>query len=569
LVDQKIIFPDKVLSFMKIKRDCVLSYLQEKEERSGGYTGTDLVELAEVLGVTYMAIWKRVSKWVKEDQAFTNLTYLGRYRPTITLNEFFEIEKRINFNPLEVKSHILSDLQDTREARGEKAISASTFYRQTKQTVLNEYFSGYDWFKVKNIRIPPQYSVRQARDSLSTIFSFSGLKTFGGADLSAIYERLAKAKKWFSIYGIDPISYYPRILTRRKHLRSQLSTIPTGQQEEIQKRLIFEIQDAFIVECTDLLIAELIHRKGRIQQSMNASRQKIENGLRRTVLESIRCSLKEMVLRSSQDMAEIHSLSDPKVGEETMARIELIRRHAKSYDLILQLLEKLSSGMNGCIDFHCDEGKLLFRLATGKSDWRLWGEKEKKVLFRSSDLIRAIDNGNEDVARLIAIDRVINHIRYGKITFHSSYYYQDLGAKINRVRIGRDEGFLNSDVLEQLISGTFPINIWPLYDAIAYSEGDEAVDAIATSWVDFSEVLQEVSRYVRKNTPNWFLQHNHLFRKQTDGVFYMEYGEEEFAERLYEAIGFLGRNLRFRDSEQPRVCWNGIPKSWYSGCGED
>jgi hypothetical protein len=83
LVDQKIIFPDKVLSFMKIKWDCVLSYLQEKEERSGGYTGTDLVELAEVLGVTYMAIWKRVSKWVKEDQAFANLTYLGRYRPTI------------------------------------------------------------------------------------------------------------------------------------------------------------------------------------------------------------------------------------------------------------------------------------------------------------------------------------------------------------------------------------------------------------------------------------------------------------------------------------------------------
>jgi hypothetical protein len=57
---------------------------------------------------------------------------------------------------------------------------------------------------------------------------------------------------------------------------------------------------------------------------------------------------------------------------------------------------------------------------------------------------------------------------YGKITLHSSYYYQDLGAKIKRVRIGRDEGFLNSDVLEQLISGTFPINIWPLYEAIGF-----------------------------------------------------------------------------------------------------
>jgi hypothetical protein len=52
---------------------------------------------------------------------------------------------------------------------------------------LNEFFE-YDWFKVKNIRIPPQYSVKEAIDSLSTIFSFSGLKTFGGADLSALYE---------------------------------------------------------------------------------------------------------------------------------------------------------------------------------------------------------------------------------------------------------------------------------------------------------------------------------------------------------------------------------------------
>jgi hypothetical protein len=143
---------------MKIKRDCVLSYLREKQERVGGYTGTDLVELAEVF-----------------------------------------------------------------------------------------------WFKVKNIKIPPQYSVEEARDSLSSIFTFSGLKTYGGADLPAIYERLVKAKEWFSAYGVDPISYYPHILARRKQLRSLLTSIPPSQQEEIQKRLIFEIQDAFIVECTDIL----------------------------------------------------------------------------------------------------------------------------------------------------------------------------------------------------------------------------------------------------------------------------------------------------------------------------
>lgn len=44
---------------------------------------------------------------------------------------------------------------------------------------------------------------------------------------------------------------------------------------------------------------------------------------------------------------------------------------------------------------------------------------------------------------------------------------------------------------------------------------------------------------MRESTQNWFGRHNHLFRKQTDGVFYMEYNEEEFAKRLYDAIGVL------------------------------
>ena len=177
---------------------------------------------------------------------------------------------------------------------------------------------------------------------------------------------------------------------------------------------------------------------------MNASRQKMENHLRKEALKSLKNSLKEMVLRSSLDMNAIHSLSDPTIGEETIARMELLRRHAKSYDLISRILEKLTNGMKEGIDFQYDEGRLLFQLGTGKSNWRLLGEKEKNMLVRSPDLIRAIDDGNEDVATLLAIDHLINYIRHGKITFHSSYYYQDLGARIKKVRIGQDEGFLRA-----------------------------------------------------------------------------------------------------------------------------
>ena len=180
-------------------------------------------------------------------------------------------------------------------------------------------------------------------------------------------------------------------------------------------------------------------------------------------------------------------------------------------------------------------------------------EKDRKSLVRDIDLIRAIDNENEDVARLLAIDHLINYIRHGKITFRSSYYYQDLGTRIKNVNISTGDEFLNLNVLEQLISGTFPVNIEAFYDAIAYTDEDKNEDILPMPWIDFSEVLREVSRFVRQTIPNWFDEHNRMFRRQTDGVFSIEYNEEEFAERLYNAIGFLGRNLRYRDSEQ---FWN-------------
>ncbi|CAG0967248.1 MAG: hypothetical protein OIN86_05920 [Candidatus Methanoperedens sp.] len=502
------------------------------------------------MGVSGHGLRRQLSKWIKEDKDFSNLIYLGKYRSRITHSEFLEIRKRIHSNPQEVKNHILSDLQSVHKIRGERAIPPSTFYRWVNQTLLEDPL---DWFKINKIKIPPQYSVEEARNSLSNIFTFHCLKSYGGTDLAAIYDRLEKAKECFSTYDVDPISYYPHILTRRKHLSSLLTSIPHGQQVEIQKRLIFEIQDAFIIECNDLLIAELIHRKGRIQQSMNASRQKMENHFRKESLKSIRDSLKEMVLMSSLDMEMIKNISNPFLDEETTARVELIRRYSKSYDLISQILENFIVGMKEVVDFHNDEGRLFFQLATGKSDWHLLGEKDRKSLARDIDLIGAIDNGNEEVARLLAIDHLINYIRHGKITFHSSYYYQDLGTRIKNVNISPDDEFLNSNVLEQLISGIFPVNIEAFYNSIVYTDEDKNEDVLPPSWIDFSEVLNEVSRYVRQTIPNWFDEHKCMFRRQTDGIFSIEYNEEEFAERLYNAIGFLGRNLRYRDSEQ---FWN-------------
>jgi len=70
----------------------------------------------------------------------------------------------------------------------------------------------YTWFKAKKIPFPDNYSLEKNRESLQTIFTFSDLKTYGGANIDAIYQRLIKAKEAFSIYNVEANRYYPEIL---------------------------------------------------------------------------------------------------------------------------------------------------------------------------------------------------------------------------------------------------------------------------------------------------------------------------------------------------------------------
>jgi hypothetical protein len=74
-------------------------------------------------------------------------------------------------------------------------------------------------------------------------------------------------------------------------------------------------------------------------------------------------------------------------------------------------------------------------------------------------------------------------------------------------------------------------------------------DEVPSSWTNLSDILKEVSLYVRTVNSSWFYEHQQLFKMQTDDLFSMEYSEVDFAERLYNSIGFLGRNFRYRDSD--------------------
>lgn len=546
---------------MKIDKEALISHLTVLQERHGGYTGTDVSTIAEGFGLTPRGLRKRLSHWRKHEAQFARFTYLGQHRPSITLNEFMEVGFQLAHNPSMVKKHILVKLQGSRAKLEGAPLPKTTFYRTARQTLLLQFptLPRYPWFAFQGIHLPPSYSLEEEQRSLSELFTYSDLKSFGGVDLEALYDRALLTRRWFSRYRKDPMEVYPGLLLRSHHPRRLLSSIPPHQQDHVKARLIFESQAAFVVECTDLLIDQLIHRMGRVHQSLNASRQKAENQERKRALEAVRGELAALASGAEVNGCPVgadrlHALADPTIDEVTMTRIHLLRRYAKTHHCLIELVEKAAADLVDGMRFNTKDAERYYSLATDTLPWDAWSDREKGNLVRDPLLVRAIDaHGHEDVARLIAIDRVIEYIRQGKITFRGSYRYQDLGERVRNVRQGEGDRTFTSERLEQLIEGRLVIDMLPLYEAVDFGRDDEDdEDGVPPSWTDISEVLETVSRHVRKTVPDWFRQHMDLFREQTDGMFSMEYDEGEFARRLYDAIGFLGRNFRYRDSDRFR-----------------
>jgi hypothetical protein len=441
-----------------IFREQVLRFLQKRQETEGGYTGNDLTNLAELLHVTPQGLRKRLSTWIKKDKEFSQFIYLGKEKPPITLFEFFKIERGLELNPIQVKKGLFGDIQEERLERNKEPLAKSTFYRNTNQKILSMFGSDQNnWFKVKEIRFPDNYSLEKNRESLKTTFTFSDLKIYGGADIEGIHKRLVEAKEAFSIYNVNANRYYPEILSKRKFLKKLLNSIPPNQQLEAQEKLIFQIQASYIIECNDLLIVELIHKHGRTIQSDNASRQKVENQLRQESLNAFRTEFKNLDDSAKIDAKYIKKHSNVLIEEEILARLKLLRKHTDTYRTILKILNDLTNNMTTGVKFQRNEVKTVYKLATGELTWDKLDEQGKKSITWKPDLSKAIDLKNADVVPLIAINRLIDYIRKGKITFDESYYFQDIGERLRNIQLNSINCYLTPEILDQLIACTYPI----------------------------------------------------------------------------------------------------------------
>jgi hypothetical protein len=481
-----------------IERDYVLKYLQDKQETEGGYTGNDLTAFAQQLGVTERGLRKRISNWINNYKEFKQLIYLGKEKPSITLSEFLEIEYKFSENPIQVKNGIFDEIQRKRDLLNLEPLSKSTYYRKVNQTLFSQYSyeKEYRWFESEKITIPEDYSMEKNRDYLLTLFTFSDMKTYGGADLNAICERLTKSKEWFSMYDVKADRFYSQILTRNRFLKNILTSIHPNQKVGAQIRLFFELQAAFVIECMDFFIDEIIHKQGRMRQSDNASRQKTENKFRKEALEKLRKDLKQLALSEKIEPNILIDCSNVLIDEELQMRIELLKNHSDSCQSIMKMINSLTSNITQGVKFHRNEAQTAYRLATGEITWNTLNENEKRTIAWNPDFAQAIDNSKANIVPVIAFNRFIDYIRKGKITFEESYYYQDIGQRIQNIELLDDESYLTPDILEQLSEGTFQVDTNFLRN-LSTTNIEASDEEVPSSWTNLSDILKEVSLYVR------------------------------------------------------------------------
>lgn len=250
--------------------------------------------------------------------------------------------------------------------------------------MISNASQGIRWLVIQGIEVSDAYNLVNARTTLSNIFIYTDLKTFGGIDIDNIALRLQKAQKWFqeAYPNVDPFKWFFRIRPRSKVIRNHLSRINADESLSDQSRLIFEAQVDFIVRLKDILIDELIHKERVIQRSIEAYRQKIENKKRKEWINKYHDIAKKVTTKpDKKNLSALKSLIDQDKPESDEAEIELLKKHLGNYENIYKHFENLTNNFSEdeIIPYHAT-AQLLLDLCRGKRKWTILTEKQKKKL---------------------------------------------------------------------------------------------------------------------------------------------------------------------------------------------
>jgi hypothetical protein len=168
-------------------------------------------------------------------------------------------------------------------------------------------------------------------------------------------------------------------------------------------------------------------------------------------------------------------------------------------------------------------------------------------ITRNKILIHEVRLPKSTHTKAVLAKKLLNYLQSGKFTINGSFKFQNFGESIKSVILTDKDEFIKKEDLDMLINGDYPIEVPPEITQPCFlgreEEGYEEK-------IPLQSVLEEVSTLITHHNPKWFENHKEVFKLMGDRMFCMEYDESKFKERFYQAIGFLGRNLRYSDSPE-------------------
>ena len=549
---------------MKVSTSDILRFLQQLQDRLGGFRGEDIANFARQHGMNAAGLSRRIRTLVDNDPLFQGLNDRGKRRPDLTLDDLEFINTRSQEAPDGITQNLVDEVNFRRQDMGLPPLPRSSLYRTIAGYRINqtERDTPLSYFQSRGIPVAPDYDLKASRLSLQTIYRLSGVVYWGGVSIGNALARLNGASYWFhrTHPGLDIDQWFPEIIPRMDCLPGFLSTLNSDDRPATQARLIFEQQVSFLVQTRDFIFDQIRTAQNRLSQSINA-----------LVLPELLASYRERhgLLDEGLSLLDMPTLEEwaqvrqmviiPDKDLSMSAQVRIRQRRLNEAARIFLYLTSLTDGFSTDIVMsHHPRSQALLDLARGTRTWDKLCEKERIGLGKNRRLIPLAPIAGllpEDMVHVLLTERLLEAIRHGKITLRRSWKYQDLGPIIKDMTVLPTEIYLPPEGLEQLINGTYPLDLSPLLELVDDNTEepmavDEEPDVLPT--VDFATVEKEVSEIVRKTNPDWFSEHVRVAVETSGGLFRMEYDEEEFASRFYTTIGMLGRNFRYRDSPKFR-----------------
>jgi hypothetical protein len=163
---------------------------------------------------------------------------------------------------------------------------------------------------------------------------------------------------------------------------------------------------------------------------MSDKRAKVENMLRKERLSEVGDDISDL-FHGHIEKERLFNRFTSQTSIETLARVVFLKSHKSAYSKLLNILRSVTANFSGDeVEIHHDTVEVIAELLRGDKNWNSFDVKQKQSILRDEDLVGIIDEDKSEVLSCILTNRVINHIKSGKITFKSAHQFRDMGALI-------------------------------------------------------------------------------------------------------------------------------------------